>query len=66
MSLPQVRTVASIEIKHVLHNAIGLVLHRKDQDVNDPEPVYGIMKQQVYDLHEALSKVIDSDFEESG
>ena len=66
MHLPEVRTVTSIEIKHVRHNAIGIVLHCKDQDVNDPEPVYGIMKQQVYDLHKTLSKVIDSNFEQSG
>ena len=66
MHLPEVRTVSSIEIKHVRQNAIGIVLHCKDQDFNDPEPVYGIMRQQVYDLHKALSKVIDSNFKESG
>ena len=63
---PEVITVATIEIKHVRHNAIGIVLHRKEEDTSVVEPVYGIMKQQVYELHEALAKVIGSNFEESG
>ena len=66
MHLPKVRTVASIEIKHVRDNAIGLVFRLKKQDEAEAEPVYGIMRQQVHELHEALSRVIESGFEESG
>ena len=66
MLLPEVITVGTIEIKHVRHNAIGIVLHRKEEDTDVVEPVYGIMKQQVYELHEALAKIIESNFKESG
>lgn len=66
MSIPEVRTVSSIEIRHVRHNSIGIVLHTKEQDSDFGERVYGIMRQQVYELHEGLSKVIESNFRKSG
>ena len=66
MHVPEVKTVASIEIRHVRDNAIGLVFHLKKQNEVEVESVYGIMRPQVHELHQALSRVIESGFEESG
>ena len=60
IGIPPVKTVEEVEICHVLPNAIGIVLHCKDEE--EIKQIYGLPKSVVLSLHESLSELIASDF----
>lgn len=65
INMPSVLTMETFEVLHVRDEGIGVAIEFKKEHER-PIIVLGILKSQVHALHQALSEVIESDFENSG